>query len=157
MTDPPTEDVDLGALIHAVTERCRATADEAASTIEVDAPRVVGRWDELRLEQVVVHLLENALKFGGGKPIHVQVRELNGVARLTVRDEGIGIASADLPRIFEPFHRAVSEWSYGGLGLGLYMCARIVAGMRGTIDVHSEPGRGSTFTVDLSLDTPPIQ
>jgi signal transduction histidine kinase len=110
---------------------------------------VVGAWDRLRLEQVVTNLLTNALKYGAGRPVHVRVWAEAGVARLAVRDEGIGIAPEHRARIFGKFERAVSERHYGGLGLGLHITQQIVRALGGSILLESEPGRGSTFTVEL--------
>jgi two-component system, LuxR family, sensor kinase FixL len=71
-----------------------------------------------------------------------------------VKDLGIGIAPGDQERIFERFGRAVSETNYGGLGLGLYICGRIVDAHGGTISVVSQPGAGATFTVELPCEPP---
>jgi signal transduction histidine kinase len=112
---------------------------------------VVGRWDAMRVNQIVTNLLSNACKYGAGKPIDVVVEADEGVARLTVRDQGIGIAQADAERIFECFERAVSARHYGGLGLGLYITRQVVEAHGGNIGVSSEPGAGSTFVVELPL------
>jgi signal transduction histidine kinase len=105
---------------------------------------------------VLIHLLSNALKYGAGRPVHVHVSRAEERARLTVRDEGIGIAPEHLPRIFGRFERAVSDRHYGGLGLGLYMTRRLVEALGGTVHVESTPGAGTTFTVELPL-RPPAQ
>ena len=119
----------------------------------MDAPgTLVGRWDTQRLEQVVINLLTNALKYGAGKPVHLRLAAEGERARLSVRDEGIGIAAEDQGRIFERFERAVSDRHFGGLGLGLYICRQIVDALGGTIAVRSTPGEGSTFEVVLPLD-----
>jgi signal transduction histidine kinase len=68
-----------------------------------------------------------------------------------VRDHGIGIELAQQQAIFERFQRAVSERHYGGLGLGLYICRRIIEAHGGSIRVDSQPGAGATFTVELPL------
>lgn len=113
----------------------------------------VGIWDEMRVEQVLVNLLSNALKYGLGKPIEVQVEcAERGKARISFRDQGIGIAPADQRRIFERFERAVSPENYGGLGLGLYITNEIVRLHRGAIALESGLDRGSTFIVDLPLE-----
>lgn len=70
-------------------------------------------------------------------------------ARLSVRDHGVGIPAADLERIFGRFERANVEDHFGRLGLGLYLARRIVDGHGGTLQVASEPGAGSVFTIDL--------
>ena len=77
------------------------------------------------------------------------------MARLVVRDQGIGIPPEARERIFGKFERAVSERHSGGLGLGLYITRSIVEAMGGTIRVESLPGQGSTFTVELPRSGPP--
>jgi signal transduction histidine kinase len=114
----------------------------------MDSP-VVGRWNRLRLEQVVINLLTNAIKYGRGRPILVTVTADADHVWLAVRDEGIGISPRDQGRIFERFERAVSEQHYSGLGLGLWIVREIVRGFGGSISVESAPEVGSTFTVEL--------
>src|SRR6185295_11049295 len=111
--------------------------------------QALGLWDPVRLDQVIENLLSNALKFGAGKPIEVAIGQRDGSAFLAVKDLGIGIPAAQQARIFERFGRAVSEEHYGGLGLGLYICQRIVQAHGGSISVESIPGAGATFTVEL--------
>ena len=110
---------------------------------------VEGHWDRGRLDQVVTNLLANALKYGDGKPIAVEITGTATTARLRVIDQGIGIASESLGRIFGRFERAVSERNFGGFGLGLWIARQIVDAHQGTIVVDSRPGMGSTFTVEL--------
>jgi len=147
------EAVDLGAVVREVMEQLSAESARAGCEVElVDGAPVVGQWDKLRLEQVVTNLLTNALKYGAGRPIHVRVEWGHGVARLSVRDEGIGIAPEHRGRIFGKFERAVSDRHYGGLGLGLHITQQILSALGGSILVESEVGRGSTFTVELPPD-----
>lgn len=115
------------------------------------AEPVVGAWDASRLEQVVINLLWNALKFGAGRPIELRVERRADAALLTLTDQGIGISPEAQARIFERFGRGVPASHYGGLGLGLFIARAIVEAHGGTIGVASEPGRGSTFTVELPL------
>jgi two-component system, OmpR family, sensor histidine kinase VicK len=110
------------------------------------------RGDPYRLEQVIVNLLENALKYSpDGGPIHVSLEKRDSLALLSVRDPGIGIPADQQQHLFERYFRArnVSTKSYGGLGLGLYICRDIVERHGGRIWVESEVGRGSTFYVAL--------
>jgi signal transduction histidine kinase len=146
------EDVDLATLVREVVARHEPEAARLGSSLvlEVQAT-VVGHWDRLRLEQVVTNLVDNAIKYGAGKPVQVRVQVSDNRAQLYVRDEGIGIAPEYLPRIFGRFERAVSERHYGGLGLGLYITRTIVEAMGGHIEVESRPGEGSLFTVELPL------
>jgi signal transduction histidine kinase len=143
-------DVDLTHVVQEALERLRDVLEQAgcAVTFQAEGP-AVGRWDALRLDQVVVNLLTNAAKYGQGHPIDIRVETTPERARLIVRDEGIGIAAEDMPRLFGRFERAVSVRHYGGLGLGLYISREIVEAHGGRVSVNSRPGEGSTFTVEL--------
>jgi signal transduction histidine kinase len=113
-----------------------------------------GRWDRLRLDQIVSNLVENAIRYGAGRPIDVVVEGDEASARLVVADRGIGIAPDDQRRIFERFERAVSPHQGGGLGLGLWIVRQIVEALGGTIGVASRPSAGATFTVVLPRSGP---
>jgi signal transduction histidine kinase len=149
------EYVDLAALARDVIGRFAAQAGRSHTPLEVRAGEpVVGIWDRLRLEQVVSSLISNAIKYGAGRPVHLLVERGPVGARLTVKDEGIGISPEHLPRIFDRFERAVSAEHFGGLGLGLYLTRHLVEAFGGTIRAASKPGRGSIFEVDLPLASP---
>ncbi|WP_437989716.1 AAA family ATPase [Sorangium sp. So ce145] len=147
--------VDLAALAREVVERMHQQLTDARcrTQLELDEP-VMGHWDPSRMEQVLINLLSNALKYGAGGLIHVIVRREGARAVLVVRDHGMGIAEADQARIFERFERAVSVRNFGGLGLGLYIVRWIVTSHGGTIRVESRPGAGATFIVELPLHPP---
>jgi signal transduction histidine kinase len=158
------EDVDLCALVRDTMDRFRPQAEAAHCPLHVEACAVVvGQWDKLRIERVISNLLSNAIKYGGGKPIVARVDQVGETARLTIRDEGIGIPAEHVGRIFGRFERAVSSRHYGGLGLGLYIARELVEVHGGRILVTSNPGAGSTFTVMLPLrrssgrDAPPSE
>ena len=120
--------------------------------ISIDASAViVGRWDRMRVEQVITNLLSNAVTYGEGRPVALTVRRVDGRAEIVVRDQGIGIAPEAASRIFERFERAASGRQYGGLGLGLWIVRQLVEAMGGSIAVESAVGRGSTFTVRLPI------
>jgi PAS domain S-box-containing protein len=145
-------EVELHALAREVLERLAEVFERAGCEVHLEAPESVhGRWDAQRLDQVLVNLLTNAAKYGAGRPVHVRVEEIGAFARLTVRDEGIGITPEALPRLFGRFERAVSDRQYGGLGLGLYISRQLVEAMGGRVSVDSQLGEGATFTVELPL------
>jgi PAS domain S-box-containing protein len=144
------EEIDLSAVVRDVVGRLREEASKAHSYVEVSSvTSVVGMWDRIRVEQVVANLLTNAFKFGGGKPIEITVEERGPTGRLVVADHGIGIAAEDAERIFQRYEQAISSRAFGGLGLGLYIARQIIEAHGGTIRVESQPGAGSTFTIDL--------
>ncbi|HTJ46749.1 MAG TPA: ATP-binding protein [Kofleriaceae bacterium] len=144
------EDCDLGDLVREVADRLAEEAKQAGCSFELAVDGSVrGPWDRLRVEQVVTNLLANALKYGAGHPIEIDVSADPDTAILTVRDHGIGIATDDLPRIFDRFERAAPAHHYGGLGLGLYIAREIVHAHGGWIRAASWPEQGATFTVEL--------
>src|SRR5262249_13784831 len=112
-------------------------------------PPVKTCCDRIRIEQVLVNLLANAMKYGPGKPIEVAVSTMGAKAVLVVRDHGIGIAKENQSKLGHRFERAVSARHYGGLGLGLYIAREIVLAHGGTLSVESELGLGAAFMVEL--------
>ncbi|MBZ5708121.1 ATP-binding protein [Nannocystis pusilla] len=153
---PPTlERVDLTELVRDVLHDCADLPAQRGCTVRFTAAGpVVVRGDRTGLEVVVTNLLNNAVKFGAGRPVEVSVGDDDGLATVIVRDHGIGIPPERLPHIFRRFERAVPR-SFGGLGLGLSIAASIVTGLGGEIRVDSRAGEGSTFTVALPTPPPP--
>jgi signal transduction histidine kinase len=150
------EVVSLPELVQDVAGRLREQAAEAGSPIELVVPAsITGHWDRSRIEQIVTNLLSNAVKYGGGKPIRLTARVVNGRVRLDVKDAGEGISRADQARIFQAFERVTTADRVGGLGLGLYIGRQIAVAHGGTLSVDSRPGHGSTFTLELPLEAPP--
>jgi PAS domain S-box-containing protein len=142
--------VDLAEIVAEVGARFIDEAARLGSRLTIDAhERATGCWDRERLDQVVSNLISNAVKYGDGKPIEVAVRAEGGHARLTVRDQGLGIAPRDQERIFGRFERAANSGNFGGIGLGLWIVKQIVNVFGGAVSVASTPGAGSTFTVEL--------
>lgn len=144
------ERFDLARSARDLIARAREQAGKAAPALELEAPpELFLDGDRSRLEQLFEHLLSNALKYGNGRPIHVRLENDTAEALLVFEDHGIGIAAEDLERIFGRFERAVSAHSISGLGLGLYLARRIAEAHGGRIDVVSEPGIRTVFTVRL--------
>jgi PAS domain S-box-containing protein len=143
--------LELEAVARAVVADFQEEARAAHSELRVAASGDTGGcWDRGRLEQVLSNLLANAMKYGTGQPIDVIVEGRgDSDVRLAVTDRGIGIAADDLDRIFEAFERAAPVEHFSGLGLGLYICRRIVEAHGGRIDVASRPGEGTTVAVTL--------
>ncbi|WP_257454666.1 hybrid sensor histidine kinase/response regulator [Archangium lipolyticum] len=145
------ERVDLATLVGEVVAASEEEAQRQGTPLNVhlESP-LTGCFDRDRMEQVVHHLLSNALKFGQGRPVEVSLRsDGSGAAVLSVVDHGIGIPPADRARIFERFERAVSVKNFGGLGLGLWVTRQVVEAHQGAIRVEDTPGGGATFHIQL--------
>jgi signal transduction histidine kinase len=114
-----------------------------------DAPALMGNWDGDALQEVAGNLIANAIKYGAGHPVVVRLRAAGDEAIFSVADGGIGIDPGLWQRLFEPYARGDSVRHYGGLGLGLFIVRRIVEAHGGHVEVQSEKGKGSQFTVHL--------
>jgi signal transduction histidine kinase len=144
------EEVDLARLLGDLLTSLSADLARAGCTVTVSAPRtLVGRWDRGRIEQVLGNILSNAMKFGAGRPIEVDVDATEETVRIAVRDHGIGISAEDQARIFGRFERAVPTRHFGGLGLGLYTSLQILRAHQGSLHVDSREGQGAQFVIDL--------
>ena len=141
------EETDLFAVAADVASNFAAEARTARSELVLDGVPVRGLWDRHRLDQIVSNLVSNALKYGAGNPVQIEVRDDGESAGLTVRDHGVGISADQQERIFERFSRASSARHYSGLGLGLWITKSLVDTMHGRISVESIPMKGATFTV----------
>jgi signal transduction histidine kinase len=145
-------DVDLSAVAQEVAARFEDELTEAACPLELHAGApVMVRGDRTRLDQVTTNLLTNAIKYGRGAPIGVEVSVDGSDGVLVVRDRGIGVPPEAQARIFERFERAVDSKSISGFGLGLWIVRNLLALMDGSIGVESTVGQGSTFVVRLPL------
>lgn len=145
-----TEKVELNEMVHGILERFQVAAEAAKIEIRLDqSKKIHGEWDRYGLEQVILNLLMNAIKYGKDKPIKVNIGESAEHAFITVKDEGIGISENDQARIFERFERVQADNKINGLGLGLFISKSIVAAHDGEIRLKSELDKGSEFTVIL--------
>jgi signal transduction histidine kinase len=147
------ERLDLSRLVRDVIRRMEPqfTAAKLPFPHVEECTETIGEWDPLRIEQVIMNLLTNAIRYGERKPITVRVQSLTGRARLEVQDEGIGIAPESRELVFQIFKRASPLNAESGLGLGLYLSKQIVVAHGGQIWVESEPKNGSCFIVELPL------
>lgn len=144
--------IDLTELAGRMIEQLAPQLNMAGCKAQTYAPRaVIGYWDEFRVEQVIANLLLNAMRYGAGKAIDIEIEEVKIGVRVLVRDRGMGIAPDDQQRIFQQFERARSQRKGSGLGLGLFIADQIVKTHGGRIYVCSEPGAGATFSVILPL------
>jgi signal transduction histidine kinase len=148
----PTDPVEA---VHSVVSATRSRLPEGfelAIVTALDLPPVAADPDKLR--QVLVNLLENAIKYSpSGGRIEVSAEAVDSIVRFSVRDEGIGIPAHAQGRVFERFHRVDPNMTQGvgGTGLGLYICREIVEHMSGRIWVTSDEGAGATFTFELPV------
>ena len=143
---------DAGAIVRNVFELYRHGAASHELTVSVPDGPILVRCDTLRLEQVLGNLLGNAIKYSpAAGRIHLRLESDGREATISVSDQGIGIGPEERDRIFDPFRRGKADQRIPGAGLGLSVARRIVEHHGGTIEVVSEPGRGSTFRVRLPL------
>jgi signal transduction histidine kinase len=147
------EPVALAEVVGRAVDLYRDVAEAKGVTLAAVAPPdTVVVADRTRLEQVAANLIDNAVKYtpAGGR-VDVDVRREGEVAILQVRDTGPGIPADERPRIFDRLFRGDTSRAERGLGLGLSLVKAIVEAHDGTVDVSSDPGYGSVFTVRLPL------
>jgi PAS domain S-box-containing protein len=146
--------LDLRDVVHAAVENAQSALQAGRHELLIELPdepvRLVG--DEVRLVQVLLNLLTNAVRYSeDGKPIALSVAREDGHAVLRVRDQGMGIAADQLPRVFELFYQGRGE-AAGGLGIGLSLVQRLAGLHGGSVEARSEGlGQGSEFVVRLPL------
>jgi len=148
------ETFDLRKVAHTALARVRESLAHSGSTINMraDAP-VVGKWDVLRINSVMISLISNAIKYGEGKPIDIDVEVRGDQACFVVMDRGVGMSVEEQERILRRFDKPALRRPLGGLGLGLWVAREVIVAHGGTIALASKPGSGSTFTVLLPLST----
>lgn len=144
---------DLGDIVREVVFRMSVLFEAAGLNVPVIKvkEKMIGEWDRFRLEQVIGNLLTNAIRYGQGKPVEINIKRTGNSVVLSVTDKGYGIAKEDLMRIFGRFERAINSSEVSGLGLGLFISKEIVDSHQGKIWAESMIGKGSTFFVELPL------
>jgi two-component system phosphate regulon sensor histidine kinase PhoR len=148
------EPVDVVEVVTATLEAMAPQLDDSVN-VDVEVPSALepASGDRDRLQQVLVNLLDNAVKYAGVSNVTIRVDAVNGAIRIAVADRGPGIPFTDQERIFEKFYRADPQLAQapGGTGLGLYISRELVRRMGGRLWVSSQLGDGATFTVELPL------
>ena len=144
---------DLNKMISDLVEQFQIPAEAHELRVIADgAAPVFCEVDRIQMERVITNLLSNAIKYTpAGGWIRARAELAGAAARIIVEDSGIGIPPDHLPHIFDRFYRVPDPNPEKGLGLGLSFVASIVKAHGGEIDVHSDPGKGSRFTVTLPL------
>ncbi|MGC2494052.1 PAS domain-containing sensor histidine kinase [Candidatus Binatus sp.] len=143
---------DLSDVVRDIVERLSEDASNAACELRLTlSGGIVGKWDRFRLDEAFSNIISNAIKYGAGHPIDIQLQASDENAVLVVEDHGIGIAPDDLSRIFGRFERTVASKNYGGLGLGLYIARQIIEQHRGSIRAENRPCGGARFVIKVPL------
>ena len=127
--------------------------DGARVRLAIDPELPLIRADAAQLQRAVANLLENALRYGGDRPVSVRARATGGRVLMRVVDQGPGIPPAEHERIFTPFYRAPGA-AGGGSGLGLAIVRGLIEANGGHVRVESLPGQGTSFVVELPLPAP---
>jgi signal transduction histidine kinase len=147
------EPIDLKAIAEKVLQTVQPLAQKKSLDLRWDLPETLEPIlsDRRRVEQILMNLLGNAIKFTEAGEVRLRVEPAGADLRIEVSDTGIGMAEADLERLFQPFFQIDTGLTrkYGGTGLGLSICKKLVELLGGRIQVESALGRGSTFTVLL--------
>ena len=149
------EDTDVAALTRDLASTFQSLMEQAGLAFEIDCPPLSGpvSVDRGMWEKIVLNLLSNAFKFTLAGSVRVQLREFPECIQLSVKDTGAGIPVADVPRIFDRFHRvsATPSRTFEGSGIGLALARELVLIHGGDVQVESVEGRGSTFIVSIPL------
>jgi signal transduction histidine kinase len=149
------ETFDVGESIQKSVEKIKPMADKKGIGLitEVNPARIMLVGDRRRMEQILLNLLNNAVKFTDQGQVKVESRVENDRLVTLVSDSGIGIKPEDIDSLFKPFRQIDTGLTrhYEGTGLGLSICKRLIELMRGEITVQSEPGKGSVFSFTLPL------
>lgn len=151
--DLELEEANLTEIVKDVVKGFKERGEKEGFTIKTQLDEVIKtKIDKIRIAQVVINLLTNAVKYGENKPIEVKAYKDGPTAKIKVSDQGIGIPKKQQEKVFALFERAVPNNGYKGLGIGLYISNQIVKAHKGKIRVDSNEGKGSTFTVELPVE-----
>jgi PAS domain S-box-containing protein len=146
------EQGDLGEVVTEALERFSEVASNAKCEVRVTAPSGIRTLiDKFRLDEAIGNVISNAIKYGEGKPVSLDLKAKDGKATIVVQDRGIGIPMEDLSRIFGRFERTTISRNYGGLGLGLYIAKQVIEQHDGSIRAENRPGGGARIVIELPL------
>jgi signal transduction histidine kinase len=146
------EEFDLSELAREIANALTAQVQQAKCALDTDLRPAVGKWDRFRLERLLLNLLGNAIEYAPGSQITLRTYSDGGRAKLVVEDHGPGMPEEKLHTLFQPPDHADHRTDKTAeMGLGLYVAKKIVDAHGGRIDVQSNVGVGSVFTVDLPL------
>ena len=155
---PEPVDFDLGQVFDIVSRMVAPLADEKGIELVVVAPRpeVAMHTDRGQLEQILLNLMGNAVKFAAGGVVDMSASIAGGVVGIAVSDEGPGIADTDQEAVFDEFRQLARPdvVKPQGTGLGLAISRRLARGLGGDIELTSEEGHGATFTVTIPVVLP---
>ena len=147
---------DMKAAVLKTVQTMRPLAEKKGLDLEVEIAETVGtiQSDHRRVEQILLNILSNAIKYTEKGRVRIDCVVRNGFVHTTIADTGIGIRKDDMVKLFSPFYQVESGITrrYEGTGLGLSICKRLVELLGGTIRVDSEPGKGSTFSFILPVE-----
>ena len=143
---------DLAELVQQVVDDFHDELSIVNCNVELHLQKVEGSWDRLRIEQVLVNLISNAIKYAPDSKMVVSVGSIGDTAQVVVQDQGSGIPPEKQQLIFQRFGRSNNTTGISGFGLGLFIVKEIVVAHGGQIQVESEVGVGSKFIVDLPVN-----
>jgi signal transduction histidine kinase len=148
--------VDLVELVRQITAEQQNQSRRHRVVFKTESEQIVGRWDQGRLERAIANLVTNAIRYSPhGGDVIVTLQEQGSDAVISIEDSGLGIPSGDLPHIFDRFYRGSNVQSrIDGAGIGLAGVRQVVDQHGGTIEVDTQEGKGSTFTVRLPAREP---
>ena len=144
------EEVNFSLMVNEIIDRFRDQLHDANCSLHVELEEnVVVLCDPFRVEQVIVNLISNVIKYANGKPVTILLNQKDSEAYLTIKDSGPGIPPEKLETLFERFKRGHTHEGISGLGLGLYIAKQVMDAHRGSIIVKSTQGHGSAFTINF--------
>ncbi|HWY80097.1 MAG TPA: HAMP domain-containing sensor histidine kinase [Candidatus Sulfotelmatobacter sp.] len=149
--DLEIEETNISTIVQDVAEKFTVRLTNKNQLSIITNKTVICHCDKVRIEQAVVNLVSNAIKYGNNKPITIAISNSHEHIHITVKDQGIGIPPDQQKRIFNRFERAVSSRDYKGLGVGLYITYQIIKAHKGKVLLHSQLNKGSAFTIELPL------